>query len=49
MPLPTNCRCSTKRCFVGAGTVKTHVANSFAKLGVPTRAAAAHTVRHRLV
>ena len=36
--------------FVGAGTVKTHVANILAKLGVPTRAAAAtHAVRHGLV
>jgi DNA-binding CsgD family transcriptional regulator len=36
--------------FVGAGTVKTHVANVLAKLGVPTRAAAAtHAVRHGLV
>jgi DNA-binding NarL/FixJ family response regulator len=36
--------------FVGAGTVKTHVANILAKLGVPTRAAAAtHAVRQGLV
>jgi ATP/maltotriose-dependent transcriptional regulator MalT len=36
--------------FVGTGTVKTHVANILAKLGVPTRAAAAtHAVRHGLV
>ncbi len=36
--------------FVGAGTVKTHVASILAKLGVPTRAAAAtHAVRHGLV
>lgn len=36
--------------FVGAGTVKTHVANILAKLGVPTRAAAAtHAVRHGFV
>jgi excisionase family DNA binding protein len=36
--------------FVGAGTVKTHVASILAKLGVPTRAAAAtHAVRHGLI
>jgi DNA-binding NarL/FixJ family response regulator len=36
--------------FVGASTVKTHVASILAKLGVPTRAAAAtHAVRHGLV
>jgi non-specific serine/threonine protein kinase len=36
--------------FVGAGTVKTHVANILAKLGEPTRAAAAtRAVRHGLV
>ncbi|HEY7035457.1 MAG TPA: LuxR C-terminal-related transcriptional regulator [Thermomicrobiales bacterium] len=36
--------------FVGAGTVKSHVANILAKLGVPTRAAAAaHAVHHGLV
>jgi DNA-binding NarL/FixJ family response regulator len=36
--------------FVGAGTVKTHVANILAKLGTPTRAAAAtHAVRHGLI
>jgi DNA-binding NarL/FixJ family response regulator len=36
--------------FVSAGTVKTHVSNILAKLGTPTRAAAAtHAVRHGLV
>jgi predicted ATPase/DNA-binding CsgD family transcriptional regulator len=36
--------------FVGSGTVKTHVANILAKLGVPTRVAAAtYAVRHGLV
>jgi DNA-binding NarL/FixJ family response regulator len=35
--------------FVGAGTVKMHVASILAKLGVPTRAAAAaYAVRHEL-
>jgi excisionase family DNA binding protein len=36
--------------FVSVGTVKTHVSNILAKLGTPTRAAAAtHAVRHGLV
>jgi DNA-binding NarL/FixJ family response regulator len=36
--------------FVGTGTVKTHVANIFAKLGVSSRAAAAtRALRHGLI